>query len=154
MQEINLFCTGRQKYRELQVIEGKYIQKIKRFIKFEIRHFKEIKLASEDQVKKKESENILKTLAISDFVVILDQRGNQMSSIEFANFLADKVSYFSGKMVFIIGGFAGFDPVLDKRADLRLSFSEMTMAHDIFRIVFLEQLYRAFTIIKGIKYHR
>jgi len=149
-----LVCTGRQKHKELQAIEKKYVQKINRFIKFDMRIFKDVKLDSDDQIKKKESENILKSLDESDFVVAFDPGGNKMNSIDFANFLAEKVSYFTGKMVFLIGGFAGFDPVLENRINLKLSFSDMTMAHDIFRVVFLEQLYRAFTIMKGRKYHR
>jgi 23S rRNA (pseudouridine1915-N3)-methyltransferase len=154
MQEIDLLCTGKQKFPGLREIEIRYIQKINRFIKFNLRHLREVKSGNEDQKKKRESENILNTLSISDFVVALDERGKKLDSIGFSNFLAEKVSYFPGKMVFLIGGFAGFDPVLEKRVNLKLSFSDMTIAHDIFRVVFLEQLYRAFAIINRIKYHR
>jgi 23S rRNA (pseudouridine1915-N3)-methyltransferase len=154
MPEIDLLCVGKQKFPGLGEIGKRYIQKINRFVKFNLRQLKEVKSENEDQIKKRESENILKSLADSDFVVALDEKGKKMDSIQFANFLEQKMSYFPGKLVFLIGGFAGFDPILENRINQKLSFSDMTMAHDVFRVVFLEQLYRAFTIMKGIKYHR
>jgi 23S rRNA (pseudouridine1915-N3)-methyltransferase len=96
----------------------------------------------------------LREIQPKDFVIALDERGKKMDSLRFAAFLGEKISYHPGRLVFLIGGFAGFAPAVAARADQALSFSEMTFAHDIFRIVFLEQVYRAMTIIHGITYHR
>ena len=77
-----------------------------------------------------------------------------MDSLQFAAFLGEKISYHPGRLVFLIGGFAGFAPAVAARVNQTISFSDMTFAHDLFRIVFLEQIYRALTIIHGNKYHR
>jgi 23S rRNA (pseudouridine1915-N3)-methyltransferase len=77
-----------------------------------------------------------------------------MDSLQFAKFLEQKISYHPDRLVFLIGGFAGFTDRLRQRFNQNISFSDLTFSHDIFRIVFLEQVYRALTIIHGIKYHR
>lgn len=102
----------------------------------------------------KDGEMMLKCLAAKDFVIALDRRGIKLDSVGFARLLEEKISFHPGRIVFLIGGFAGFSPVVDRRIQVKISFSDMTFAHDIFRIVFLEQLYRALTIIHRIRYHR
>lgn len=77
-----------------------------------------------------------------------------MDSHRFAAIVGEKISYHAGRLVFLIGGYAGLGPALDARVRERISFSEMTIAHDLFRVVFLEQLFRALTIIHGKTYHR
>jgi 23S rRNA (pseudouridine1915-N3)-methyltransferase len=154
MSKIELICVGELKFKEFKEIEKRYLQKINFFVKCSLKILKDVKLEDEKLVRSKEAEMMLAALAPGDFVVALDRKGKKMSSEKFADFLLDKLNYHPGRIVFIIGGFAGLSPALEPKIDLKLSFSDMTICHDIFRIVFLEQMYRALTIIKGIKYHR
>ncbi len=104
-------------------------------------------------VKEKEGEKILAQICENDFVILLDEKGKEFSSVQFAKFIEEKLIEGKRNMVFIIGGAYGFNEKVMKRAQLKLSFSKMTFSHQISRIIFLEQLYRAFTIIKGEPYH-
>jgi len=154
MKKIELICIGDLKFKALQELEQKYARKINFFIPFTIRTVKDVK-SNDDELKvKKEGQVIAELLDNIDFVIALDQQGKKMNSIEFSRLLSDKISWHPARVVFLIGGHAGLSKLLDSRIDFKLSFSDMTFAHDVFRIVFLEQLYRAFTIMKGIKYHR
>lgn len=154
MKKIELICIGNLKFKELKSLEENFIKKINFFVDFKVKNLKEIKLKNEDMLMKKEGKMILESLNVKDFVIALDENGKKMNSIGFAKFLSDKISFYSGRVVFLIGGFVGLSKILDDRIDFKLSFSDMTFSHDLFRILFLEQLYRIFTIIKGIKYHR
>jgi 23S rRNA (pseudouridine1915-N3)-methyltransferase len=154
MKKIDLICIGDLKFKALKELEQKYVQKINFFIPFSIRTIKDVKSQDETLKVKKEGQMMLELLDKKDFVIALDQQGKKMNSIEFSRLLCDKISWHPARVVFLIGGHAGFSKLLDSRIDFKLSFSDMTFAHDVFRIVFLEQLYRAFTIMKGIKYHR
>lgn len=154
MKKIELICVGNLKFKSLKELEKEYSQKIKFFTSFDIKIIKDFKIADEAVKINKETQMIKNLLDDKDYVIALDRRGKKMDSLAFAKLLSDKISWHPAGVVFIIGGAAGLSNVLDNQIDLKLSFSEMTFAHDIFRILFLEQLYRAFTIIKGIKYHR
>jgi len=154
MKKIELICIGNLKFKGLKFFEEDFAKKLNFFVDFKTKNLKEVKLKNEDLLREKEGKMILESINIKDFVIALDKYGKKMDSIGFARFLSDKISFFSGRIVFLIGGFVGLSKSLDNRINLKLSFSDMTFSHDIFRIVFLEQLYRAFTIIKGIKYHR
>jgi len=154
MKKIELICIGNLKFKELKSLEENFIKKINFFVDFKVKNLKEIKLKNEDMLMKKEGKMILESLNVKDFVIALDENGKKMNSIGFAKFLSDKISFYSGRVVFLIGGFVGLSKILNDRIDFKLSFSDMTFSHDLFRILFLEQLYRIFTIIKGIKYHR
>jgi 23S rRNA (pseudouridine1915-N3)-methyltransferase len=154
MKTIELLCPGELKFKGLQELEKKYLQNINYYVKFSIKKFKETRHREEGFVREKERAMFLREIRPKDFVVALDEKGKTMDSRRFAAFLGEKISYHSGRLVFLIGGFAGLAPAVAARADRALSFSEMTIAHDIFRIVFLEQIYRAMTIIHGSKYHR
>jgi 23S rRNA (pseudouridine1915-N3)-methyltransferase len=153
MKTIELVCPGELKFKGLQELEKKYLQNINYYVKFSIKKIKETRHREEGFVREKESAMFLREIQPKDFVIALDERGKKMDSRRFAAFLGEKISYHPGRLVFLIGGFAGFAPAVAARADQALSFSEMTFAHDIFRIVFLEQVYRAMTIIHGITYH-
>ena len=154
MKTIELVCPGELKFKGLQELEKKYLQNINYFVKFSIKNLKEIRHKEDGFVKEKEGAMLLREIQPRDYVVALDEKGKKMDSLRFAAFLGQKISYHPGRLLFLIGGFAGFAPAVAARADLSLSFSDMTIAHDIFRVVFLEQLYRALTIIRGVKYHR
>lgn len=154
MKTIELLCSGELKFLSLQELEKKYLQNINYFVKFSIKKIKEIKHQEEIIVREKETAMFLKEIKEKDYVIALDEVGKKMNSPQFARFLEQKISYHPGRLVFLIGGFAGFTDRLRQRSNQNISFSDMTFSHDIFRIVFLEQVYRALTIIHGIKYHR
>ncbi|HLP61198.1 MAG TPA: 23S rRNA (pseudouridine(1915)-N(3))-methyltransferase RlmH [Candidatus Deferrimicrobium sp.] len=154
MKKVELISVGELKFKELKEMEKLYAQKINYFVEFSSRSLKDVKIQDEEQKKKKEGEMMGQLLDPKDFVIALDQYGKKMDSVKFAGFLADKLAYGADRIVFLIGGHAGLAGSLDGRINFKLSFSDMTFGHDIFRVLFLEQLYRAFTIIKGIKYHR
>jgi len=154
MKTIDLLCSGELKFRGLQELEKKYLQNINYFVKFSIKKIKEIKLKEELIVREKETAAFLQEIKDKDCVIALDQGGKKMDSLQFAKALEQKISYHPGRLVFLIGGYAGFTDALRRRCDLIISFSDLTFSHDVFRIVFLEQLYRALTIINGITYHR
>jgi 23S rRNA (pseudouridine1915-N3)-methyltransferase len=154
MKTIELLCSGELKFKSLQELEKKYLQNINYFVKFSVKKIKEIKHQEEIFVKEKETAMFLKEIKEKDYVIALDQAGKKMDSPQFAKFLEQKISYHPGRLVFLIGGFAGFTDLLRQRCNQSISFSDLTFSHDIFRIVFLEQVYRALTIIHGIKYHR
>jgi 23S rRNA (pseudouridine1915-N3)-methyltransferase len=154
MKTIELVCPGELKFKGLQELEKKYLQNINYYVKFSIKIVREIHHKEEGFVREKEGALFLKEIQPRDYVVALDEKGKPLDSRRFAAFMEEKISYHPGRLLFLIGGFAGFAPQVTARADRVLSFSAMTFAHDIFRIVFLEQVYRAMTIIHGIKYHR
>ena len=121
MKKVELICIGGQKFKELKPLEQSYQKKINFFIQFTITNLKEIKLKNESLIKVKESAAILDKLNAKDFVIILDEKGKQMDSKQFSNFFEDKISYHSGKIIFIIGGFNGMSDELLNRGNAKLS---------------------------------
>ncbi len=133
-----------------------YVSRLKHYIPFSIIEIPELKNASalsRDQIKTREGELILKNVRPTDDVILLDERGKELSSMEFAKILQDKISYVGKDMVFVIGGAYGFSDAVYQRSNSRISLSRMTFSHQMVRAIFAEQLYRAFTIIKGEPYH-
>ena len=119
----------------------------------EIPELKNTSALSKAQIKDKEGELILKTIRPSDRVVLLDERGKEYRSVEFADEIR-KMTLGGGKdIVFVIGGAYGFSEAVYARCDGKMSLSRMTFSHQMVRTIFTEQLYRAFTIIKGEPYH-
>lgn len=118
----------------------------------EIPELKNVSALSKDQIKEKEGELILSKLKPSDDVILLDERGKEFRSVEFARLVESRMA--GGRnVVFVIGGAYGFSDAVYARADSMLSLSKMTFSHQMVRAVFAEQLYRAFTIIRGEPYH-
>lgn len=133
-----------------------YVSRIRHHVPFdlvEIPELKKVSALSKEQIKSREGELILRHLKMSDHVVLLDERGEEMRSVELASRLQDMMARGGRDMVFVIGGAYGFSPELYARGDSKLSLSRMTFSHQLVRTVFAEQLYRAFTIIKGEPYH-
>lgn len=135
----------------MELYQGRLSHYIKLVVE-EIPELKNVKALSHEQIKTKEGELILKSLRPDDRVVLLDERGAEYSSIEFSQKLQDGLNRGSD-LVFVIGGAYGFSPEVYKRANAKISLSRMTFSHQMVRAIFLEQLYRAFTIIKGEPYH-
>lgn len=133
-----------------------YASRMKHYFPFfivEIPELKNVSSLSEEQIKTKEGEQILKNVKPADDVILLDERGREHSSMEFAKVLQDKISYNGKDMVFVIGGAYGFSEAVRQRAASKISLSRMTFSHQMVRAIFVEQLYRAFTIMKGEPYH-
>lgn len=133
-----------------------YMSRLKHYIPFsmtEIPELKNVSALSKDQIKIREGELILKNVRSSDDVILLDERGKQYSSMELAGVIRDKMTYGGRDIVFVIGGAYGFSDAVYDRADSKLSLSRMTFSHQMVRAIFVEQIYRAFTIIKGEPYH-
>ena len=139
----------------IQLIED-YQNRLKHYINFEmivIHELKNSKNISEKEQKDKEGELILKNLDISDEVILLDEKGKQFTSVGFSVYLSKRLMSTYKRMVFVVGGPYGFSENVYNRANGLISLSQMTFSHQMIRVIFVEQLYRAFTIMKGESYH-
>ncbi len=133
-----------------------YVSRLKHYISFsivEIPELKNVSSLSREQIKVKEGELILKNIRNTDDVILLDERGREYSSIELAGIISNKINYEGRDIVYVIGGAYGFSDAVYARANSRLSLSRMTFSHQMVRAIFAEQIYRAFTIMKGEPYH-
>jgi 23S rRNA (pseudouridine1915-N3)-methyltransferase len=138
-----------------QLIEG-YVKRLNHYIKFDLQPLpalKNTKNLSPEQQSQKEGEMILRALDPSDRVILLDEKGKQMSSLGFSEFIQKQLNAGGKKLVFIVGGPYGFSPEVRKRAMSSISLSAMTFSHQMVRLFVVEQCYRAFTILKGEPYH-
>jgi 23S rRNA (pseudouridine1915-N3)-methyltransferase len=152
---IKLILNGKTDESYLSEGISIYEKRLKHYCSFEqiiLPSIKGGKLDAE-QIKEKEAELILKQIKNKDYVILLDEKGKQLSSIEFAKFISKQQLESVKTLVFIVGGPFGFSKSIYNRANYLLSLSKMTFSHQIIRLLFIEQLYRAFTIIKGEKYH-
>ena len=150
-----LILVGKTTNKHFVACINDYVERIGHYMPFSITTIPELKNAkslSEDQQKEREGELIMKQLQASDTVVLLDEHGTQMRSIEFASWL-QKMQNSARRLVFVIGGPYGFSPALYQRANQKMSLSPMTFSHQMVRLVFTEQIYRACTILKGEPYH-
>ena len=136
----------------LEVYRSRLIHYVPFSVK-EIPELKNVSAFSKDQIKEKEADLILAELKPSDDVVLLDERGKEYRSVEFASIIQDKMSHSGKDIVFVIGGAYGFSQRVYDRSNGKMSLSRMTFSHQMVRTVFVEQLYRAFTIIRGEPYH-
>lgn len=154
--KVRFLVVGKTAFEDLKIGELRYEQRLVHYCTFErleVPDVKNPKALSQAQIKDKEGEAILSKLKSTDFVVLLDENGKAFSSVNFANWLSQKQMQHPGAIVFIIGGAYGFSPDVYERAQFKLSLSEMTFSHQMVRMIFLEQLYRAFSILKGEPYH-
>ena len=153
---ITLIAVG--KTEDKYLIEGieKYLSRLKHYINFNIviiPDIKNTKNLSEAQQKSKEAEFISKQINPTDVVVLLDEKGKKHSSVSFSEYLNKQMIGSVNNLVFIIGGPYGFDETIYKRSITSISLSDMTFSHQMVRLFFVEQLYRAFTILKNEPYH-
>lgn len=154
--KILLLQTGKTSDKHVSVIADLYSHRISKYHAFETITLPELKntrnMPVEEQ-KFKEGKRILQTLNPDDIIVLLDEHGKEYRSIELAGWL-EKIFMMPGKrIVFIIGGPWGFSEEIYGKADFRISLSKMTFPHQLVRLLFLEQMYRACTVIKGDPYH-
>lgn len=154
--KITLLVVG--KTEDKYLIEGieKYLNRLKHYIGFTLQVIPEIKNTknlSEPQQKAKEAELIHKQISNLDTVILMDEKGKKYTSVAFSNYLHKQMIGSVQHLVFIIGGPYGFDESIYKRANGSMSLSDMTFSHQMVRLFFVEQLYRAFSILKGEPYH-
>jgi len=151
-----LILTGKTEASYLREGISVYEERIKFYTTYSRKELPDIKGASslsKEQIKEREGENILKQITVSDYLILLDERGDAISSEGFAARIEKWNLRGIKKVVFVVGGAYGFSDSLYKRADEKISLSGMTFSHQMVRLIFLEQLYRAFTIINGEPYH-
>lgn len=153
---IKLLAIGKTDSKELQKLISMYEQRLGHYVKFELEiipDLKKTKNLSAEQQKIKEGELIFKSLANTDILVLLDVNGKQYSSLEFSSYLQKKMNSGLKQLVFLIGGPYGFSEEIYKKASGKISLSKMTFSHQMVRLFFVEQLYRAFTILRNEPYH-
>ncbi len=153
---ITLRVIGKTDFEWIKEGLGLYTRRLSHYIPFAVEEIPEPKFpvsATQDFVKEKEGALLLSGLKPSDEVILLDERGSQMRSVEFARYLQDKMARGGRNIVFMIGGPYGFSQAVYDRAEGKISLSKMTFSHQMVRVFFVEQVYRAMTILGGEPYH-
>jgi|SRR5690554_549765 len=151
-----LIYVGKTKASYLQEGEKEYEKRISRYIPFEsikIPDIKNVKNRSKEEIKSIESTLILGKIKPSDFVVLLDERGKEYTSLQFANYIQSQFNAGNQGLVFVIGGAYGFADSVYQRANGKLALSKMTFSHQMVRLFFLEQFYRGLSILNNEPYH-
>ena len=151
-----LIVVGKTVSRELTLLIDDYASRLTHYLPFDIitiPELKNTKSLSAEQQKTAEGELILKQLQGGDYVVLLDEHGAERRSVDFAAWVEKRHQTVSKRLVFIIGGPYGFSPAVYDKAHEKISLSKMTFSHQMIRLIFVEQLYRAMTIIKNEPYH-
>ena len=154
--KVTLILVGKTVDKRFTDIIDEYAARVKHYIGFDIvtiPELKNTKSLSEDQQKQSEGELIQKQLQPGDHVVLLDEYGKEFRSIEFSDWMTKKMNTVSKRLVFIVGGPYGFSKDVYDKCNEKISLSKMTFSHQMIRMIFVEQLYRAMTIMKGEPYH-
>jgi 23S rRNA (pseudouridine1915-N3)-methyltransferase len=153
--KITLVQLGKTHFKFVDTGFEEFAGRLKHYTKFEntvIELPAKLRSADGEQVKKAEGELLLKKIVPTDYLILLDEKGASYTSREFANTL-QKLANTNSSCVFVIGGAFGFSQQVYDRANAKLSLSKMTFSHQLIRLIFIEQLYRAYTIMKGEPYH-
>lgn len=153
--KLKLLWIGRAKHAACDELIQQYGKRLKHYCDYEIVELKDVKQTQLPpvQIKQKQAELILRHIGQQDFVVLLDERGKQRSSQQLADDLQQKMNQGLAQMVLVIGGAWGVDNAIRDRASFIWSLSQLTFTHDMARVLLVEQLYRAMTILRGEKYH-
>ena len=154
--KIKLLAIGKTDDKNLLKLIETYQNRLKHYVKFEITiipDIKNVKNLSEKQQKEKEGELILKQLQPIDELILLDEKGKDFRSLEFAKYLQKKMNSGIKQLVIVIGGPYGFSEEVYKKSNGKISLSKMTFSHQMIRLFLVEQLYRGFTILKNEPYH-
>lgn len=158
--KISLICVGKIKEKYLSMGIDEYKKRLGRYCSLEIIELPDEKTpdnapaAVEESIKKTEGARILKALKEDSYCIVLDIQGNMLSSVELAEYMEKLFVTGKSHISFVIGGSLGLSDEVLNRADYRLSFSKMTFPHQLMRLIFLEQVYRAFRIINKEPYHK
>lgn len=152
--KISVWTIGKTQEKYLEEGIRIFVKRLDNYTRLEWLDFKDVKsFSSPEDCKKKESELVISKLKSEDFFIILDENGKQFSSTSFADYLQQCFNKSMKHIVFFIGGAYGIHESLKERANFQLSLSKMTFSHQMVRLFFAEQLYRAFTILQNEKYH-
>ena len=151
-----LIVVGKTTDKRFAAIIQEYAERIRHYIPFDIEVIPELKNTkgiSQNEQKQREGELILRSLQAGDYIVLLDEHSSERTSMEFAAWMQKKMSAGPKRLVFIIGGPYGFSENVHKRGNEEISLSRMTLSHQMVRMLFVEQIYRAMTILNGEPYH-
>lgn len=154
--KITLLCIGRTRDELMAQATERYIKRVNHYIGFEFQVLPDIKgtgKMTEELQKEREGAAMLATLQPTDFVILLDERGRELTSREFAASIERHMGSGLKRLVYVIGGPYGFSPAMYDRANGKVSLSRMTFSHEMVRVFFAEQVYRAMTILRGEPYH-
>lgn len=154
--KVTFLVVGRTIDKHLTTLINDYAERVKHYAPFEmvvVPELKNTKALSAEQQKERESELLQKQLRPGDHIVLLDEGGREFRSMEFAAYLEKKQAQAARRLVFIVGGPYGFAPAIYALANEKVSLSKMTFSHQMVRLFFVEQLYRAMTILRGEPYH-
>ena len=154
--KICLLVIGKTDAAYIRAGIEEYEKRMGKYVNYEMKVLSDVKNSkhmSEEVQKEKEGELLLEQLQTGYFVVLLDEKGKQLNSVEFSTYVAQKMQLGIKRMVFIIGGPYGFTGKVYERGNDKISLSKMTFSHQMVRMIFIEQLYRAMTIWKGEPYH-
>ncbi len=155
--KIRLVSIGKGEDEFVRIGVDRFLKRVRHYHPVEEVRLKEVKAGKEAEIPRVirlEGERILKVLDPRDRICLLDVAGEETSSEGFAEFLEDELRRPGRSLSFVIGGAEGLSPAVQSRADRRLSLSQMTLPHELARLILLEQIYRGFTILKGKRYHR
>mgnify|MGYP001347075393 FL=1 len=153
---IKLLAIGKTDNKSLQTLIDDYTKRLSFYVKFDLEvipDIKNVKNLSEAQQKEKEGELILSKLSGTDQLILLDENGTTFSSVGFSDYLQKKMNAGIKTLVFVIGGPYGFSEEIYKKAQGKVSLSEMTFSHQMVRLFVIEQIYRGFTILRNEPYH-
>ena len=153
---IELIVVGKTDMKEVEALVAMYTKRLNHYVRFAITTIADVrntKKLSEQEQKRLEGEAILRLINDSDHLMLLDEHGLELRSLEFADLIQKRMSAGTKRLVFVIGGPYGFSDAVYQRANSKLSLSKMTFSHQIVRAIFTEQLSRAFTILKNEPYH-
>jgi 23S rRNA (pseudouridine1915-N3)-methyltransferase len=153
--KVDVWAIGKTTEPYLDTGIAIFEKRLKNYLPFQWTIWPNPKIKSTDgqRIQQEESKLILGKIADEDFLVLLDERGQQLSSVELAQWMEHRLSASNRRLVFLIGGAFGFSPDIYARANARISLSRLTFSHQMVRLFFLEQLYRAMTILRNEPYH-
>jgi len=154
--KVECWVIGKTAFSYLEEGVNIYIKRLHHYLPFEFKQLPDVKQAknlSTQQLKEKEGAIILKGIASNDLLILLDEKGKQVSSVVFSKMLEQLLMSTHKRIIFLVGGAYGFSEAVYKRSDRKISLSQMTFSHQMVRLIFLEQLYRGMTILKNEPYH-
>jgi 23S rRNA (pseudouridine1915-N3)-methyltransferase len=152
---IHLVWAGKTRERHCAALIDDYLSRIQRFSPLELTEVREAKGAgSDDQARKIESDRLIEAVSSDDYVVLLDEQGEERTSVQFSRFIAERQQAAVKKLAFIIGPHSGASDELRNSARATISLSALTLTHELARVILVEQIYRAFTMLAGTPYHR
>jgi 23S rRNA (pseudouridine1915-N3)-methyltransferase len=152
--KLHFVWIGKTRDRHCAALVADYLERIRRFVHCDVSELKEQSGADEKRMIAAESRKLISAIERDDFIALLDEKGGEFDSSQFAEFIAKRQHAGTKRLAFVIGGFAGVSDEVKQRADFRLSLSRMTLTHELARVFLTEQVYRAFTLLAGSPYHK